>query len=719
MHRLLENQLLQQFGALDSVPDEWSSFLEVVNYIFEKFEQDQLTQGAMADQSLSESERHLKNLLENPIDVISILDEDIIFRYQSPSVERLLGYRPEELVNVSILEFIHPDDMGKTVETLTSLLNNPDTTRKTEFRFRHKGGTWHYLELTGTTLPIGPRASQIFTTMQDVSEREELRTKLKSTDERRSHLVNISGEIAHEIAAATNMAELYQKVVVLIKEKFDLYYTQLLRYNPGLDTLVLVAGYGQAGERMLEDGYQVPMGDGFIGRVAAGGDSIIINDVNQSKGWSSNPLLPYTQSEIATPIKLGDQLLGVLDAQNDLTDSVDSDMQLVLEMLCGQIAVAIESIRLRTEMEERLRELDALQRITTQEGWQAFQEIEEKGKYGYRFDYSQGRPVTIHPGDPDNGHLQPVESETNLNEAELALRKEMAIRGEIIGSLGIELDPDNPLDDEDQELLESISLQVAEALERARLFEQSQRSAAELAVLNEMGNAFTEALDEDTIIENIYIYTSQLMDTSTFFVANYAAEKGEISFPLVIETGERITEGHPNWKDWTPRPLGTGITGHIIQSRTPILIQENVEENLSTLGVDYKQHSRGAQSWVGVPMTLGDRVLGVIAAQSETTPRLYKPHHLELLTAVASQAAITIDNARRFQEEQAQAEQERLVRTITDRVRRGADQQTILRIMLEELEKMLGAKKSIVRLGTREQLLSAATSRNPDRRTLE
>jgi GAF domain-containing protein len=117
-------------------------------------------------------------------------------------------------------------------------------------------------------------------------------------------------------------------------------------------------------------------------------------------------------------------------------------------------------------------------------------------------------------------------------------------------------------------------------------------------------------------------------------------------------------------------------------------------------------------SWLGVPVALGERVIGIIAAQSDKIERHFNERHLGLLNAVASQAAIAIENARLFHQEQTRAEQERRVRTITERVRQGADIQSILRITMDELSQILGAEKSAVKLGTREQLLAIENSDN-------
>ena len=108
-------------------------------------------------------------------------------------------------------------------------------------------------------------------------------------------------------------------------------------------------------------------------------------------------------------------------------------------------------------------------------------------------------------------------------------------------------------------------------------------------------------------------------------------------------------------------------------------------------------------------MILGDRILGVISVQSETAPNLYNRHHLDLLATIASQAAVAINNTRLFNQEQERAKQERTVRTITDKVRRGTDTRSIMQIALEELSEVPHADVSVIQLGSREQLLNQYT----------
>ncbi len=238
--------------------------------------------------------------------------------------------------------------------------------------------------------------------------------------------------------------------------------------------------------------------------------------------------------------------------------------------------------------------------------------------------------------------------------------------------------------------LMSLSGQAAVAVQNIRLLEQAQAHAEELSVLNEMGRALTTVLDVDAVIENIYRHTSRLMDATNFYVALYDPQQDLVSFPFYAE-GEQIRQAGS-------RRAGNGLTEYVLRTREPLLLEENVSAQVEQLGCD--QIGREAQSWLGVPMTIGERVIGVIAVQSYTTPRTYNEHHRDLLSAVAGQAAIAIENARLFQETRARAEREHIIREITDQMQRATDVETLMRITAEELNRALGGSRTYVHLGS-------------------
>jgi PAS domain S-box-containing protein len=188
--------------------------------------------------------------------------------------------------------------------------------------------------------------------------------------EQRGRQVRTITEVAQEIAAATALDELYQRVVTLVRERFGYYHVQIFRHDPDLDAMVVVEGYGQAGKKMKVAGHHLPFGKGVVGTAAATGQPVLVPDVTQDPNWVPHPDLPETQGELAVPIVLRNEVLGVLDVQNnaDAAGALSEEDQVLLLGLAGQVAIAIESTRLAEETRQALadvqRSRDKLREVT-------------------------------------------------------------------------------------------------------------------------------------------------------------------------------------------------------------------------------------------------------------------------------------------------------------------------------------------------------------------
>ncbi len=116
------------------------------------------------------------------------------------------------------------------------------------------------------------------------------------------------------------------------------------------------------------------------------------------------------------------------------------------------------------------------------------------------------------------------------------------------------------------------------------------------------------------------------------------------------------------------------------------------------LGIDVDFEGPFAKSWLGVPIVSSQNILGAIVVQNLATNEIFSLHHRDLLEAVASQAAIALENARLFEQIQARARRERILRQVTARVRATADVDSILRTAAKEVGRALG-RQSFVYLG--------------------
>jgi diguanylate cyclase (GGDEF)-like protein/PAS domain S-box-containing protein len=137
-----------------------------------------VTDREAAEAALRTSEERFRALVQNATDVITILDDAGMVCYESPAVQRVLGYAPEELIGTDPFALIHPDDVGAVRSLFEESLRRPGVNIPAEFRFRDNAGSWRWLEVTGTNLLADPSVAGIVVNSRDVTERREAVARL-------------------------------------------------------------------------------------------------------------------------------------------------------------------------------------------------------------------------------------------------------------------------------------------------------------------------------------------------------------------------------------------------------------------------------------------------------------------------------------------------------------------------------------------------------------
>jgi diguanylate cyclase (GGDEF)-like protein/PAS domain S-box-containing protein len=130
------------------------------------------------------SEERFRTLTQNSSDVVTLLRAVGTIRYLSPSVERILGYPPEELIGQNALDYVHPEDLERVEMALAEGLKDPDRRPLVEYRFRHKGGSWRWLESVGANLLGDPGIGEYVFNSRDVTERKLAVEALKESEQR-------------------------------------------------------------------------------------------------------------------------------------------------------------------------------------------------------------------------------------------------------------------------------------------------------------------------------------------------------------------------------------------------------------------------------------------------------------------------------------------------------------------------------------------------------
>ncbi len=216
---------------------------------------------------------------------------------------------------------------------------------------------------------------------EKLTELEHLREQIESSLERRTRQVETSTQVAQQIAAAPALDELFRLVVNLVQERFGYYHAHV--YTLEGDYLVMQEGTGDAGRMMKEVGHKIPFNAArsLVAKAARSGEPVLVPDVTQDQRWLPNMLLAETLSELAVPIKLGNEILGVLDVQHNRINGLNLEDQILLMGLCGQIAVFINNQKL--EMDRKAAE-EAQQRL-----------IEELNAFGHTVGHNLKDPVGL------------------------------------------------------------------------------------------------------------------------------------------------------------------------------------------------------------------------------------------------------------------------------------------------------------------------------------
>ncbi|MDQ5826539.1 MAG: PAS domain-containing sensor histidine kinase [Chloroflexota bacterium] len=140
-----------------------------------------MSERQQAEQALRAREERFPSLIVGS-DIVLLVDASGTVRYVSPSIQRVLGYRPEEYVGGSGFEHIHPDDVVRVFDKLTEILDNPGKAHVLEFRVQHKDGSWRYIEARANNLlDESISVGSIVVNSSDITERkraEETRSRL-------------------------------------------------------------------------------------------------------------------------------------------------------------------------------------------------------------------------------------------------------------------------------------------------------------------------------------------------------------------------------------------------------------------------------------------------------------------------------------------------------------------------------------------------------------
>ncbi len=221
-------------------------------------------------------------------------------------------------------------------------------------------GTLLFAALTGllveVIISLVPRLSSSLNETQQLlkevsQEREMLEQRAQALQQvnyvlqRRAMQLEASAEVARAITSIFDLDQLLNQTVRVITENFGFYHTGIFLVDETGDWAILRAASSEGGRKMLAAGHRLARGEGMVGWVLEHRHPRIALDVGKDAVHFVNPNLPATRSEMALPLIAGGQVLGVLDVQSTEAEAFEQDDIQILEIVAGQLAVAIENAR--------------------------------------------------------------------------------------------------------------------------------------------------------------------------------------------------------------------------------------------------------------------------------------------------------------------------------------------------------------------------------------
>ena len=310
---------------------------------------------------------------------------------------------------------------------------------------------------------------------------------------RANELITQRAEQLKTVSSVARAVNNLQKLQVLlpqiaeeISKSFDYYHVGIFLLDPSGQYAVLQAANSEGGKNLLARGHRLRVGQvGIVGYVTGVGKARIALDVGDDATFFNNPDLPQTRSEMALPLKSGNNIIGALDIQSERPAAFAKEDIEVLSLLADQISTAIQNARLFDETQTALNEAQLIFSKNVQNSWREIVSIE---KNTFRF---------------ANGKVTEIEASEQApkTESDGALDLPIVIRGETLGRLKIKTHTLREWSEQDVRIFQSIVDRLGFALENARLFRDAQRLVSKEQLIGDITDKISRSVNLDNILQ--------------------------------------------------------------------------------------------------------------------------------------------------------------------------------------------------------------------------
>jgi PAS domain S-box-containing protein len=281
-----------------------------------------------------------------------------------------------------------------------------------------------------------------------------------------------------------------------------------------------------------------------------------------------------------------------------------------------------------------------------------------------------------------------------------------------IGVINAESEEINAFTEEDKRLLTTFADTLSIAIEKINLFESTQQQAKEISLLYETAIATSSVLDSEKLFSTIYEKVKKILPLDTFVIVKTVKPNNEYVVVSAIENNKRLIE----WEGIPFQIEPDSPFGWVIQKQKPLLIQDLTAEKVFSTPIHGEQPAR---SWLGIPLIVHEKAIGVMAVQSYK-PGIFSKNDLHLVESLGSQIAITMENTRLLEQTQRQLERLSALHDIDLVINSSLDLRVTLNILLDQVvEKLNVDAAAVLLLNQQTQLLNFAAGRGFRTRTIE
>jgi len=535
--------------------------------------------------------------------------------------------------------------------------------------------------------------------------------------------LDVVSRIASVASTSLDLEELLQVVYETVAPffKHDAYLVS--EYVREEDCLRVLFGT-ESGKRL--DAITIPL-DGLSGIVVQEERSLYIPNLQAPHPLLPEPVTIGTDSQVGSwlsvPIRVRDRTIATLAIMAEETNAYTEDDERLLETVADQLAVAIENGRLFEETRNQAERLGFLNRVS--QAVNATFDLNELFEALYReivsmFEHDQflcvlhrkkknqlellfgmmdgkrlpretkpfGGLASIVIGERRTLHIHDYTSEKSrlpspnrapgeTSEPASWLGVPLIVGEDVLGTLCIMVDRPHAYNRAMEQLFETLADQLALAVSNAEVFRTTRAAAERLGIVNRIGRAVAREDDLGQLAETVYREIAPVFEANSFFVALVNEEAQCIDFPVMIDEGKSAASESV--------PLGEGLTSIVIESKETLHIHCG-DEYAQALKKPFLYGSmKACETWLGIPLLVEDRVIGVINVQSYE-PYAYTDAQELLLETIADQIAMSFEKVRLFQAAQQEIEER------TRAEERLAEERTLLRTIIDNIPDLIYAK---------------------------